>query len=178
MKSYLTAINMQPLAILGLSAVNVWLCVQSVRWLMYSYPMLKLTGKVNIYMSLDPVLEIPGILVGLAMGYMLLWRMGRSIWTIRYSHFRHRLMVRTLSLNSGVLPTLTVLGIAEWLAFYNYLPIDLIVVVSFGVVAIIVAVSLEVWMALKRLGRPTPLVPLSHLESLAQVWAKSSRFSS
>ena len=164
------------MAITSLSILNVWLFVQIVRWLMYSYPVSTSIPYANLYKSIDPILEIPGIIMGIAVSYILLYRLLLNVWKIRYSAFRHELMTRVLSINSAVLLVLTGVGIVEWIVWFDQLAIDLITTASFGAVAALVSYFLERRVFASDRIAGMRLLPLSSLDSMAAIWSKPMRF--
>lgn len=148
----MAATNIQLAAITVLSSANVWLCWWDVRWLMYYRPLSKLIPGNMPYSSIDPVLEVPGILVLLVVGYILGYRSTFALWKRRSSNYRYELMSNALAINSVLLVLFTALGITEWLVLYGFLPPELIVVVCLGAAAALISIYLE-----KRPRWPRPL---------------------
>ena len=64
--------NLHALTVMIMSIANVWLSVQCIRWLMYSYPVNIKIPYSSLYSAIDPVLEAPGILMGIGVAYFLI----------------------------------------------------------------------------------------------------------
>ena len=141
--SRLPPITVQAIALTVLGSVNVWLAVANVRWIMFYYPVSRYIPTVDLSSGSDPILEVPGILVGILVAYFLMYRQIYNVWQIRFSIFREVIMLRVLSINSTVLIVLTALGISQWLLLYKRVPIDLYGLVFAGGVAIVTASYLE-----------------------------------
>ena len=137
------ATNAQTLAVTVLSLTNVWLFWWEVRLLMYSQSVSRVIPGAGPYRGLEPVLEIPGVIVLLVAGYLLAYRSTFALWQHRSGNYRHHLLSNAMVINSILLVVLTGLGITEWLTFYNLLPVDLIVVVGIGAVAALVSFYIE-----------------------------------
>ena len=137
------ATNAQMLAVTVLSLVNVWLFWWETRLLMYSQSVSSVIPGAGRYRELEPVLEIPGAIVLLVAAYLLAYRSTFALWQHRSGSYRHHLLSNAMVINSILLVFLTGLGIAEWLTFYNLLPVDLIVVVGIGGVAALVSFYIE-----------------------------------
>ena len=172
----MTTRNLHAMAITALSILNVWLFVQIVRWLMYSYPVSTSIPYASLYGRIDPILEIPGIILGIAVSYILLYRLLLNVWKIRYSAFRHELMTRVLSINSVVLLVLTGVGILEWIVWFNQLAIDLITTALFGAVVAIISYFLERRVFASERIAGAGLLPLFSLDSMAAIWTKPGKF--
>ena len=130
--------NAQMLAVTVLSLVNVWLFWWEARLLMYSQSVSGVIPGAGLYRGIEPVLEIPAAIVLLVAGYLLAYRSTFALWHHRSGSYRNHLL-----LNAMVINILTGLGIAEWLTFYNLLPVDLIVVVGIGGVAALASFYIE-----------------------------------
>lgn len=174
LSQYINSVNIHVAAVAGLSVANVWLFVQNVRWLMYSYPVSSLLPAVDPYSRIDLILEVPGIIIGIITAYVLVFRYALGIWRIRYSLFRRALTVRVLTINSALLLLLTVLGVIQWAVWYNMLAIDVIVVASIGGIAAFTSASMEWHVVTRGNYTLTRLMPLGTLRSLSSVWHKSS----
>ena len=148
----------QMLAVTVLSLVNVWLFWWEARLLMYSQSVSKIIPGASAYRGIDPILEIPGAIVLLVAGYLLAYRSTFALWQHRSASYRNHLLSNAMVINSILLVVLTGLGIAEWLTFYNLLPVDLMVVVGIGGAAALVSLYIE-----KRPRWPRPL-PHSEFE--------------
>ena len=146
--------NAQMLAVTVLSLVNVWLFWWETRLLMYSQSVSSVVPGAGPYRGMEPVLEIPGAIVLLVAGYLLAYRSTFALWQQRSGSYRNDLLSNAMVINSIILVLLTGLGIAEWLTFYNMLPVDLIVVVSIGGAAALVSFYIE--------GQPRWPRPLPH----------------
>ncbi len=164
------AINIHALSITALALTNVILAVQNVRWVIYIQPIRTHLPYGHLSYRFDPVLEAPAILFGLCIAYLLVYKISLNIWRIRQSEFQHGIMTRALSLNSAVLLVLTGLGIAQWLVFFGYVPLDIPIITSLGALAAGISLYLE-----RRLHSENPfsksrtLVPLNFLQMVAGV---------
>ena len=168
----MAATNIQMAAITVLSGTNVWLSWWDVRWLMYYGPLSRLIPGSTPYNSIDPVLEVPGVLALLIVGYVLVYRSTFALWKHRFSSYRNELMTNALAINSVLLVILTALGLTEWLVLYGFLAPELIVVVSLGAGAALVSFYLE-----KRPRWPRPL-PYADFRRLNPRARGSTRFPS
>jgi hypothetical protein len=167
------AINIHALAIISISIVNIWLAVQNIRWLIYVNPVRTHLPVGNLHSSFDPILEAPAILIGIAMAYFLLYKIALNIWRIRYSTlFRDGLMARALSINSGLLLVVTAMGVAQWLYFFRYVPLDITVVSSLGAMAAIISLYLEKRLHSNGRYRSREFLPMAFLNSMAAIWGK------
>lgn len=172
------AVNIHAMSIIALAMTNVVLAVQNVRWLMYAQPIRTQLPFGHIGDRFDPVLEAPALLFGLCMAYILVYKISLNVWRIRQSEFQHGLMTRALSVNSAILLVLTALGIAHWLIFFGYVPLDIPVISSLGALAAGTSLYLE-----RRLhsddhfSRSKHLMPLGFLHMVANVWGKTRRHS-
>jgi len=146
------ATNAQMLAVTVLSLVNVWLFWWEARLLMYSQSVSKIVPGAGPYRGIEPVLEIPAAIVLLVAGYLLAYRSTFALWQQRSGNYRNEILLNAMVINSILLVILTGLGIAEWLTFYNLLPVDLIVVVGIGGAAALASFYIE-----KRPRWPRPL---------------------
>ncbi|MCH8108870.1 MAG: hypothetical protein IIB15_01960 [Chloroflexi bacterium] len=169
------AANFHAIAVVIMSIANVWLAVQCIRWLMYSYPVSIKIPYTNLYSSIDPILEAPGILMGIGIAYFLLYKLALNIWRLRYSIFQHDLMTRVLTINSVLLLALTGTGIAEWIVLFNNMPIDLFVVASIGTVAVLISFVLEMRRDRSGAFEMEGFVPLTFISSLGSLWSKSHK---
>ena len=171
---HLNSMNIHATAVTTLTIANVWLFVQNFRWLMYSHPVSTLVPGTDQYRSIDPLLEIPGIVVGLIAGYVLLNRYAVGIWRIRYSVFHHALATRVQTINSVLLVVLTAVGVFQWTIWFNTLAIDVIVVGVLGATSAIAAIVLERRIVTHGDYSLNSIMPMYTLKSLASVWRKSS----
>ena len=137
------ATNAQMLAVTILSLVNVWLFWWEIRLLMYSQSVSRVIPGAGPYRGMEPVLEIPGAIVLVVAGYLLAYRSTFALWQHRSAIYRNHLLLNAMVINSILLVILTGLGIAEWLTFYNLIPVDLIVVVGIGGVAAVTSFYIE-----------------------------------
>ena len=162
--------NLHVLAVTTLSVANVWLAVQTIRWLMYYNPVSRAIPNASQFASFDLILEAPGIVVGLVVAYVLLYRLVLNIWRLKDSMFGSEFATRVLTINSILLIFLTAGGIAQWIMLFNRLPIDLIVVVAFGGIAAIVSYYLERKLITSGRIRLTRVLPFSQLHAMANLW--------
>ena len=167
--------NLHALTVIIMSIANVWLSVQCVRWLMYSYPVNIKIPYTSLYNSIDPILEAPGVLMGIGVAYFLIYKLALNIWRLRYSIFQHDLMTRVLTINSILLLALTGIGIAEWIVLFNKMPIDLFVVASIGAVAALTSFVLEMRRDRNGAFEMEGFVPLTFISSLGSLWSKSHK---
>ena len=167
--------NLHALTVIIMSIANVWLSVQCVRWLMYSYPVNIKIPYTSLYNSIDPILEAPGVLMGIGVAYFLIYKLALNIWRLRYSIFQHDLMTRVLTINSILLLALTGIGIAEWIVLFNKMPIDLFVVASIGAVAVLTSFVLEMRRDRSGAFEMEGFVPLTFISSLGSLWSKSHK---
>ena len=167
--------NLHALTVIIMSIANVWLSVQCVRWLMYSYPVNIKIPYTSLYNSIDPILEAPGVLMGIGVAYFLIYKLALNIWRLRYSIFQHDLMTRVLTINSILLLALTGIGIAEWIVLFNKMPIDLFVVASIGAVAVLTSFVLEMRRDRNGAFEMEGFVPLTFISSLGSLWSKSHK---
>ncbi len=152
--------NIQAVAVTVLSLANVWLWWWDVRWLMYYQPLGRLIPGVNIHAPLDPILEVPGAIAILITGYALVYRSALPLWRQRFSNYRDYVMVSALTRNVVLLVIVIALGITEWLVLYGFLPVELIVVGSLGMVAALGSIYIQ-----RRPRWPRPL-PFSEFEGV------------
>ena len=171
---HITQTNIHAAAVTALTFANVWLLVQNIRWLMYSNPVSSLLPYVDKYSLIDPILEVPGILVGLLAAYVLVYRYALSLWRIRQSIFRHSLYTRVMTINSILLVVLTLLGILQWKVWFNELAIDVIIAASFGILAALVSVVMEWRLSASDHFMPERTMPLHSLKQIASVWRDRS----
>ena len=170
------AINIHALSITALALTNVILAMQNVRWLIYAQPIRTQLPYGHLSYRFDPVLEAPAILFGLCIAYLLVYKISLNIWRIRKSEFQHGIMTRALSLNSAVLLVLTGLGIAQWLIFFGYVPLDIPIITSLGAVAAGTSLYLERRLHIDdHFSRSRTLVPLNFLHMVAGVWERTHR---
>ena len=167
--------NLHALTVIIMSIANVWLSVQCVRWLMYSYPVNIKIPYTSLYNSIDPILEAPGVLMGIGVAYFLIYKLALNIWRLRYSIFQHDLMTRVLTINSILLLALTGIGIAEWIVLFNNTPIDLFIVASIGTVAVLTSLVLELRRGRSGAFEMEGLMPLTFILSLGSLWSKSHK---
>ncbi|MCI0437797.1 MAG: hypothetical protein L0177_01545 [Chloroflexi bacterium] len=162
--------NLHVLAVTTLSVANVWLAVQTIRWLMYSSAISRAIPSANQFSAFDPILEAPGIIVGLIAAYVLLYRLVLNIWRLRDSMYGSEFATRALSINSLLLILLTAGGISQWILLFHRFPVDLIVVVAFGGVAAITSYYLERRLVVSGHVRLSKLLPFAQLHQLAALW--------
>lgn len=167
--------NLHALAVVIMSIANVWLSVQCIRWLMYSYPVSIKMPYTSLYSAIDPILEAPGALMGIGVAYFLIYKLALNIWRLRYSMFQHDLMTRVLSINSVLLLALTGTGIAEWIVLFNNMPIDLFVVASIGTAAVLTSFVLEMRRGKSGAFEMEGFVPITFISSLGSLWSKSHK---
>ncbi len=162
--------NLHVLAVTTLSIANVWLVVQTIRWLMYSSPISRAIPSANQFSAFDPILEAPGIIVGLIAAYVLLYRLVLNIWRLRDSMYGSEFATRALSINSLLLILLTAGGISQWILLFDRFPVDLVVVVALGGVAAITSYFLERRLVASGHVRLSKLLPFAQLTQLAAIW--------
>ena len=167
--------NLHALIVIIMSIANVWLSVQCIRWPMYSHPVSFRMPYTSLYSSIDPILEAPGILMGIGVAYFLIYKLALNIWRLRYSIFQHDLMTRVLTINSVLLLALTGTGIAEWIVLFNSIPIDLFVVASIGTAAVLISFVLEMRRGRSGAFEMGGLMPLTFILSLGSLWSKSHK---
>ena len=161
--------NAQMLAVTVLSLVNVWLFWWEARLLMYSQSVSGVIPGAGLYRGIEPVLEIPAAIVLLVAGYLLAYRSTFALWHHRSGSYRNHLLLNAMVINSILLVILTGLGIAEWLTFYNLLPVDLIVVVGIGGVAALASFYIE---KQPRWPRPLPHSDFERVGPARSAWRR------
>lgn len=162
--------NLHVLAVTTLSVANIWLAVQTIRWLMYYQPVSRAIPSASQYSAIDPLLEAPGIIVGLVLAYVLLYRLVLNIWHLRHSRYAGEFATRALSINSLLLMVLTAGGITQWIMLWHSFPIDLVIVVAFGGAAVVASYYLERKLAISGHIRLSNVLPFSRLHALAALW--------
>lgn len=168
-------VRIQLLAITSLAVANVWLAVQNIRWLVYANPVRTALPLGDLSRSYDPLLEAPAILIGLAAFYILVYRLSFGLWKIRLSSFSHSLRKRVLSINSLILVALTGMGVAQWVAFFSYTPLDMIVVSSAGAIAAAVAFYLELRPVNDGQIKLESWMPFKTLNNILGIWHRPQR---
>ena len=167
------AVNIHALSITALALANVVLAVQNVRWLIYAQPIRTQLPYGHLSYRFDPMLEAPAIIFGIGVAYFLLYKISLNIWRIRQSEFQHGLMTRALSINSALLLVFTSLGIAQWLVFFGYVPLDIPVVTSLGALAAGISFYLERRLrANDHFSRSKSLLPFHSLHSVGRLWTR------
>ena len=170
MSQHFNAINIHAMAVTCVTVANVWLFVQNTRWLMYSNPVSSLIPTVDRYRAIDPVLEIPGIIIGAIVAYVLVFRYTFGIWRIRQSIFRHVLYTRVMSINSALLVIMTLLGVLQWKVWFNEFAYDVIVTALFGLIAVLVSSVMERRLMSSDQLMPSRTLPMYSLRSIASIW--------
>ena len=125
------------LVLVGVSSgVNVLLCFQVSRWLMYSlFIRPTVTGVSRPFV---PILELPGIILSIVIAYLLFYQIAYKVWLLRNGVIGNDLIMRSLVLNSTLLLVLSIVGLIEWFTITMWIPLDLLILAPVGATASLV----------------------------------------
>ena len=138
---------------LAVNVLTVWVTVQTVRYLAYEvvYSRTETTFVTRWLHSMnDLVAEIPAVAIGLALSYLLVFRLARTALGFGRGYYATRELERAVFVSSLVLLSTSIAGFIVWILLLGSLAVDWLIVVIAA--AMMVVASYVVFWRGKRLS--------------------------